>query len=236
MTENIKRGKFITFEGPDYCGKSTQITRAEVYLRSRGVSVELGREPGGTSLGGVLRRVLKFPYETYSMFNSALTAEADFQPLDRSQPRTPEAELMLFMAARAEFVRHVAAPTLESGKWLIADRFMDSTTAYQGGGRWKRDPAKIEMITALNNQVVGNYRPDLTILLDITAEEATRRARKSGRQDYMDRMNMDNFENIRAEYKAIAGREPERVAEIDGSMTVEAVADTVKYFINKLFG
>ena len=139
----MHRGLFITFEGSEGCGKSTQIRLLEARLKERGRSVLLTREPGGTSIGEEIRHLLQF-----SKANSAMK---------------PETELLLFTASRAQIVRELIEPALAEGTTVIADRFMDSTTVYQGVAR-QIDPAAVAFI---NHFATGDCRPDLTFVLDL---------------------------------------------------------------------
>ena len=146
MTPSLQKpgkGVLITLEGPDGSGKSTQVGRLVEKLRGRGIDPLVTREPGGTATGELIREILQH---------------------DRTgEPLTPETETLLFLAARAQLVRTVIRPALLQGRWVISDRFMDSTVAYQGYGR-ELGPAVIER---MNTFAVGETLPDLTILLDV---------------------------------------------------------------------
>lgn len=144
----MQRGLFITFEGSEGCGKSTQIRLLAERLGQLGLPVNLTREPGGTPVGEEIRHLLQF-----SSANTAMT---------------PEAELLLFTASRAQLVREMIEPALAKGVTIISDRFMDSTTVYQGVAR-AIDPAKVK---AINEFAVGACRPDLTFVLDLGCQQA----------------------------------------------------------------
>ena len=135
------RGRFITFEGGEGCGKSTQVKRLAGHLASKGIEVVLTREPGGTRLAELIRGLLK--------------DEREDPPCDRS-------ELLLFLAARAQLVRNVIEPALASGKWVLSDRFSDSTFAYQGYGRG----LPLDVLRLANDFACDGLKPDLTLLLD----------------------------------------------------------------------
>src|SRR5579862_3248972 len=162
----MQKGLFITFEGSEGCGKSTQIQRLFQRLESMGLSVILTREPGGTPIGEEIRHLLQFSDVGHAM--------------------KPEAELLLFTASRAQLVREVIQPALETGKTVIADRFLDSTTVYQGVAR--RIPP--ETVAAVNRFAVGDCMPDMTFVLDLDPDEAKkrlmRRPRPAGAPDRME--------------------------------------------------
>ena len=149
----MARGRFITFEGGEGCGKSTQVVRLAAALEERGLKVLLTREPGGTRLSELIRTLLK--------------DEAEDPPVDR-------AELLLFLAARAQLVRNVIAPALEAGTWVVSDRFSDSTVAYQGYGRG----LPVDFVRQANDFACEGLRPDLTFLLDL--DPATAEAIRNG--------------------------------------------------------
>jgi len=196
-------GVFITFEGSEGCGKTTQIERLAKHLNSEGIEVLLTREPGGTPLGESIRHLLKFAEEGKDM--------------------TPEAELLLFAASRAELVRRVIAPALDAGRWVVADRFLDSTTVYQGVGR-QLDGEAVAMI---NDFAVGDRRPDLTFVLDLDPAEARRRLlrrpRPVGAPDRMEQLPEDFYAAVRQGYLALAHDEPGRFRVIPAGRGVEVV-------------
>jgi len=185
------RGRLITLEGIDGTGKSTQIASLAAALRARGLSVLELREPGGTAIGEAIRKIL----------------------LDnRHTGMCQESELLLFTAARAQLVREVIAPALSGGTWVICDRFLDSTLAYQGYGR----ELDLDMIDTINSFAVDGCRPDITILLDMPVEAAA--ARLGSRQDKADRLDVESLsfmKRVRDGYLAVASREPKRFAVVD---------------------
>jgi dTMP kinase len=148
-------GKFITFEGPEGSGKSTHIKLLKAYLEERGIEVVLTREPGGTPLGEEIRKLLQH---------------------DHTEPPVPSAEVLLFLASRAQHVERLIRPALQQGKWVLCDRFADSTFAYQGYGRG----FDMESLRAVNAFAVSGLSPDLTVLLDVTPQ--TSRERLAARQ------------------------------------------------------
>jgi dTMP kinase len=210
------RGVFITFEGSEGCGKTTQIHRLSARLESAGQPVLLTREPGGTPLGESIRHLLKFA--------------------DEGRDMTPEAELLLFTASRAQLVRRVIEPALAAGTWVIADRFMDSTTVYQGVAR----RLDYDAVRFINDFAVGERRPDLTFILDVDAEEARlrllRRARPLGAPDRMEQMPPDFYEAVRQGYLTLARDEPERFRVIQAARGIEAVEEEVWEQVNGLMG
>ena len=196
-------GRFITFEGGEGCGKSTQVARLRAALAERGVETVLTREPGGTRLAEQIRALLK--------------DELDDPPTDRS-------ELLLFLAARAQLVETVIRPALAAGKWVVSDRFSDSTLAYQGYGRG----LPLDVIRRTNDFACGGLRPDLTLLLDVDPETA--RARMRGREaatrTAADRIECagDAFHaRLREGFHALAAAEPARIVTIDATGTPDAV-------------
>jgi len=212
----LPHGVFITFEGSEGCGKTTQIQRLAERLKKAGQPVLLTREPGGTPLGESIRHLLKFAEEGKDM--------------------TPEAELLLFAASRAQLVRRVVEPALDAGSWVIADRFMDSTTVYQGVAR-RLDH---EAVRFINEFAVGERRPDLTIVLDVDTEEARRRLlrrpRPLGSPDRMEQLPAEFYEAVREGYLMLARDEPERFRVIQASRSVETVEAEVWQHVQGLMG
>ncbi len=199
----MQRGRFITFEGSEGCGKSTQIARFVAWLREQGHEVLVTREPGGSLLGEKIRHLLQHDPEGEGM--------------------TAESELLLFAASRAQLVRELILPSLEKGRWIVADRFYDSTTVYQGVGRG----LDIEAVGRINAFAVGPAIPDLTFLLDLDAATGHARAvaASAGTHDRMESQPLAFFESVRRGYLDLAAREPDRIAVIDASRTVDEVFD-----------
>ena len=192
-------GKFITFEGTEGVGKSTQSALLESYLRKTfAVEVVATREPGGTQLGEAVRGLLLDP---------------ELPPMDST------AELLLMFAARAEHIKRVIEPALSSGHWVICDRFTDATYAYQGGGR-AMDSAKIARLEQI---VQGELQPDLTIVIDLELDIAEQRARERGKLDRFEREQRDFFARVRNTYLERAQRYSERFAVVDGAAEIDAV-------------
>jgi dTMP kinase len=200
----MARGVFISFEGGEGCGKSTQIQRLAERLRSSGHRVLQTREPGGTEIGEQLRDLLQHSKTGRSM--------------------TSETELLLFAASRAQLVREVITPAMADGVVVLADRFLDSTTVYQGVAR-RLDPAQV---AAINAFAVGSLLPDLTFLLDVAPEIG--RHRMLQRTLPLDRMESQSsafYEAVRAGYLSLAREHPTRICLIDGAAPVEMIASKI---------
>ncbi|HPC82963.1 MAG TPA: dTMP kinase [Thermoanaerobaculaceae bacterium] len=195
------RGRFITFEGIEGCGKSTQHRLLADHLLARGLRVLLTREPGGTPLGEALRAIL----------------------LDPASSPTPMAELLILEAARAQHVSTLIAPALARGEWVLSDRFADASLAYQGAARG----LGLDTVAALNAMVCGATRPDRTLVLDLDVELALERARRRASTTASNRRFEDEdlaFHRTVAEaYRALSAREPERVRTVDASGTPDEV-------------
>jgi dTMP kinase len=206
-------GTFITFEGIDGSGKSTQLRLLNNYLRAHGCQVLITREPGGTTLGLRLREVL----------------------LDAAEEVDPVTELLVFAADRAQHVRRKVRPALESGAVVISDRYADATIAYQGAGRGFPP----ELISQIVQLATGGLKPDLTLLFDVSIEESvsrtTRRSTgKSSGRSGRDRLDIEAAEfhaRVRDAYLSLANAEPERIKVIDTSGPVERTHERVKQVI-----
>lgn len=193
------RGRFITLEGIDGAGKSTQLDVIADRLRAHGVDLVVTREPGGTALGEALRDLVLH------------------------RPMTPRAETMLIFAARAEHVATVIEPALKTGRWVLCDRFTDATFAYQGGGRG----VAFEDISALERWVQGELHPDLTLLFDVPPEVAARRLAAARTADRFEREQTAFFGRVRDAYASRAANNPQRFVVIDGTLDPAAVRQHV---------
>ena len=206
MAAQSHRGKFITFEGLDGSGKSTQIERLAKKLAAGGLRVVVTREPGGTGIGEKIRNLLLD------------TATSDLSPM---------AELALMFASRAQHIQEIIQPALAEGRVVLCDRFTDSTEAYQGGGR----KLGSEPVLALHRILCGNLRPDLTILMDSDVAASVKRARRrnvarvagdgGGDENRFEQESRAFFGRVRNAYLAIAAREPQRVVVVDARGTPE---------------
>ena len=195
------KARFITFEGIDGCGKSTQAKLLLEKLNEAGCKSILVREPGGTRISEAVREIL---------LNKGM---------DELQPRT---EALLMAASRAQLTDEVIVPNLEKGNWVIADRYIDSTLAYQGGGR-KLD---IEWLIKLNMFATGELIPDITVVVDIVPEEGQRR-RESLSPDRIEKAGEDFQQNVRKMYLEIAKRFPDRIFIVDGHETIEYIQSKI---------
>jgi len=202
-------GTFITFEGIDGSGKSTQLRLISSFLRMNGCDVLLTREPGGTPVGLRLRAAL----------------------LDAQEEVDPLTELLVFAADRAQHVRRVLRPSLESGRVVLSDRYADATVAYQGAGRGFAP----ELIAEIVRLATEGLKPDLTLLFDLTVQESTnrtnRRATVKNKRDRLDIEHIDFHARVREAYLRIAAAEPERVKIIDTSGPVEETHHQVKNIV-----
>ena len=194
-------GYFITFEGSEGCGKTTQIEALAKALEAQGKTVLITREPGGTLIGEKIRNLLQDPSHKNEISDMA--------------------ELLLFSACRAELIASRIQPALKRGEIVICDRFYDSTYVYQGLGR----AIGMEIVEQLNQITVGTLKPDLTILLDLDAKVGIERAksRQSGELDRIENESLAFFEAVRNGYLELAKKEPERFKTIDGLLSVDAI-------------
>ena len=207
----MERGKFITFEGIEGVGKSTNMAVFAERLEAAGHRVLLTREPGGTPMAEEIRDLVK----------------------NRADEPVPEiAELLLIFAARAFLVNNVIVPALDAGTWVICDRFTDSSRAYQGAGRG----VPLETIDQLADWVHGDTWPDLTILLDAPVDVGLDRAGRRGAADRFESEEREFFERARACFLAIAEREPERVVVLDATGSLESVSAAVLQIADRIAG
>jgi len=197
------KGKFITLEGIEGAGKTTQLTVVRRYLEERGIPVLTTREPGGSPVGERIR---------------ALLLDPDCKGM------TAATEALLLFAARAEHIAYRIRAALERGTWVLCDRFTDATYAYQGGGRGV-DPERIAVLEAY---VQGPMRPDLTLLFDLPVASGLSRAGKRSAPDRFESEAQGFFENVRARYLALARSYPQRVRVIDAEMPVAQVSAQVQ--------
>jgi dTMP kinase len=199
----MSRLPFITFEGSEGCGKSTQVKRLAARLERLGIPFLVTREPGGTPIGETIRELLQFAPHNSSM--------------------TPETELLLFEASRSQLVRETIKPALERGVCVIADRFLDSTTVYQGTAR-KLDR---QMVEELNAFAVGNCVPDITFVLDVDAATAESRMQKPRRADRMEQQPPEFYHSVREAYRELATREAHRIVLINGSRDADEIENEI---------
>jgi dTMP kinase len=198
------KAPFITFEGTEGCGKTTQVELLASQIHALGYRVHVFREPGGTPVGEEIRHTLKHSKNSVAM--------------------TPEAELLLMNASRAQLVREVIRPALAAGEVVLCDRFYDSTTAYQGHGRG----LDLALVKNVIDFAVGDTRPDLTLLLHVPPEVSAERLRSRQvilpfARDRLEEADRNFFERVAKGYQAVAAAEPDRVHVVDGTGSVEAV-------------
>ena len=201
----MTKGLFITFEGGDGCGKTTQIKLLDEYLRNKGYKTLLTREPGSKGLGEKVREIL-------------LNYDGDVSPV---------CESFLFLADRAQNVDCLIKPALEEGTIVICDRHTDSSVAYQGYGRG----LDIDRIKMLNNIATSGLKPDLTIVLDVDVETSQKRV--GAEKDRMESAGMEFFERVRQGYLEIAKQEPERVRVVDSTQSIEEIHKQILELVQK---
>jgi len=204
-------GRFITIEGIEGCGKTTQIPMLRGYLETRGWQVTTTREPGGTPVAEAVRKLLLDP---------------------DAEQMTDDTELLLVFAARAAHLEQVIRPALEAGACVLCDRFTDATYAYQGGGRGIDD----ERIAVLEQWVQGRLRPDLTFILDVPVELGLARAGKRGAKDRFEREHLAFFQRVRDAYLTHAQRVPKRYRVVDGDASIDEVHAAMVEIIYETFG
>jgi dTMP kinase len=197
----MHRGLFITLEGGEGAGKSTQLATIKSWLEAHGHEVVVTREPGGTELGERIRDIL----------------------LHYAGDIAVETETLLMFAARAEHVQRIIRPVLARGATVLCDRFTDATYAYQGGGRGLTP----QRVSVLEQWVQGDLRPDLTILLDVPVTVGLDRAEKRGTPDRFEREQQTFFERVRTAYLAAAAREPQRMCVLDASRSQAEVSEAI---------
>jgi len=204
----MKKGYFITFEGAEGSGKSTQIRNAVAFLKKKGRSVVMLREPGGTRISEAIRAIL----------------------LDRKNVKMSHTtELLLYLAARAQIVREKILPALEKGKIVICDRFEDSTRAYQGFGRG----ISMLLINSVSLLIRKRLKPDLTFVLDV---ETCKGLKRGGRHDRIEREALSFHRRVRRGFLTLAKKEPRRMVVLDTSKPVESVSQKVRERLERVFG
>ena len=207
----MERGKFITIEGTEGVGKSTNVAFIKAWLESRDIPLVLSREPGGTPLAEEIRDLLLVP---------------------RDEIMDETTELLLMFASRSQHLHRLIEPALQAGKWVLCDRFTDASFAYQGGGRGI-DITKIE---ALENVVQGSVRPDLTFILDIDVQTGLERARARGELDRIEVESIEFFERVRQAYLNRANANPERYRVINAGQLLEGVQADIESVLEALEG
>lgn len=200
----MRQGKFISIEGVEGAGKSTIVQFVKKYLQDAGVDLALTREPGGTEIAEKIRLLLLHP--------------------DSEEKILPETELLLMFAGRVQHMQQCILPWLRAGKWIVSDRFIDASYAYQGGGRG----IPLDFIKELDKRVVGNAYPDVTILLDLPPETGFERAVQRGMgKDRIEKEKMDFFNRVREVYLQRAKEYPDRIVVVDASRSLEQVESDI---------
>ena len=204
-----RRGLFVTMEGPDGSGKTTQIRKITEYLEKEGYDVIITREPGGTNISEAVRGII---------------LNKDFSEMD------PMTELLLYAAARAQLVSEVIAPAIEAGKAVISDRFIDSSLVYQGMAR----NLGMETVYNINLNATKGLMPDVTFLLDLSAEEGIRRKKNQAELDRMERESLEFHKAVVEGYRSLADRFPERIERIDATLPIDDIYDIIRNRLQKL--
>ena len=207
----MSRGIFISMEGPDGSGKSTQIELIKEYLEKEGKDVIITREPGGTRISEAIREII---------LNSEYTE------------MSPVTEMMLYASARAQLIAEVIGPAIESGKAVISDRFVDSSLVYQGMARG----LGVETVYEINKVAIGEYMPQLTIMLDLPAEVGIGRKKDQKELDRMELESLEFHKKVAAGYREMAQRFPERIKSIDATLPIEEIYGIIKGSVEGLLG
>ena len=205
----MQTGKFITIDGVEGAGKSTQIDFICAYLNNKNINVVLTREPGGTELGEKIRELLLNP-NTKSMH--------------------ADTELLLMFAARNEHIHNKIMPALARGDWVLSDRFTDASYAYQGGGRG----LDIARIAKLEKWSLQNFVPDMTLLLDLPITQGMQRVASRGKKDRIEQENLDFFNRVRKAYIARSEQYPQRIKLIDATKTPKHTTQQIKAILDLL--
>ena len=204
----MSRGIFITMEGPDGSGKSTQIELLRGYLEEKGYDVIITREPGGTVISEAIREII---------------LNKDFTEMSSMT------ELMLYASARAQLVSEVIGPAIDSGKAVISDRFVDSSVVYQGIARG----LGVDTVYEVNSYAIQGYMPDITFLLDLSAEEGVRRKKDQKELDRMEQESLDFHRRVVEGYRTLAEKSPDRIIRIDATLPIEEIYDTIRGNVEK---
>lgn len=203
-------GIFITMEGPDGSGKTTQIDLLKQYLEKKGFDIVIAREPGGTAIGEAIRKVILNP---------------EYREMSHMT------ELLLYAAARAQLVNQVIAPALLEGKAVICDRFVESSAVYQGIGRG----LGVETVYEVNGYALGDVRPQLTIFMDLEAKEGLKRKRHQAELDRMELEDVSFHERVVNGYRHLAQLYPERIFPVDATLSIEKIHSIIVSEVEKRF-
>ena len=205
----MNKGRFVTIDGVEGAGKSTQIDLICSYLQRKGIKVVRTREPGGTDVGEKIRSVL---------------LDVDNQEMHS------DTELLLMFSSRNELIQNKIIPALDNGSWVVSDRFTDASFAYQGGGRM----LDLERIAKLEDWVLGDFQPDLTLLLDISVEEGMTRIEARAAKDRIELEERAFFERVRSVFISRSEAFPERIKLIDASGTIDNVHEKIRLLVDSI--
>ncbi len=205
----MSKGRFITIDGVEGAGKSTQIDLICSYLQRKGIDVVRTREPGGTDVGEKIRSVL---------------LDVDNQEMHS------DTELLLMFSSRNELIQNKIIPALNNGSWVVSDRFTDASFAYQGGGRM----LNLDRITKLEEWVLGDFKPDLTLLLDINVELGMMRIEARAAKDRIELEERAFFERVRSVFISRSEAFPERIKLIDASGTIDDIHEKIKLLVDSI--
>jgi len=205
----MSKGRFITIDGVEGAGKSTQIDLICSYLHRKGIDVVRTREPGGTDVGEKIRSVL---------------LDVDNQEMHS------DTELLLMFSSRNELIQNKIIPALNNGSWVVSDRFTDASFAYQGGGRM----LNLDRISKLEEWVLGDFKPDLTLLLDINVELGMTRIEARAAKDRIELEERAFFERVRSVFIGRSEAFPERIKLIDASGTIDDIHEKIKLLVDSI--
>ena len=205
----MSKGRFITIDGVEGAGKSTQIDLICIYLQRKGIDVVRTREPGGTDVGEKIRSVL---------------LDVDNQEMHS------DTELLLMFSSRNELIQNKIIPALNNGSWVVSDRFTDASFAYQGGGRM----LNLDRISKLEEWVLGDFKPDLTLLLDINVELGMTRIEARAAKDRIELEERAFFERVRSVFIGRSEAFPERIKLIDASGTIDDIHEKIKLLVDSI--
>jgi dTMP kinase len=205
----MNKGRFITIDGVEGAGKSTQIDLICSYLQRKGIEVVRTREPGGTDVGEKIRSVLL--------------------DVDNREMHS-DTELLLMFSSRNELIQNKIIPALDNGSWVVSDRFTDASFAYQGGGRM----LNLDRIAKLEDWVLGDFQPDLTLLLDISVEEGMTRIEARAAKDRIELEERAFFERVRSVFISRSEAFPERIKLIDASGTIDNVHEKIRLLVDSI--
>ncbi|MCR5632627.1 MAG: dTMP kinase [Eubacterium sp.] len=199
----MSRGIFITMEGPDGSGKSTQISRLKEYLEKEGYNVLITREPGGTVISEAIREII---------------LNKDFTEM------SPVTEMMLYASARAQLIAEVVGPAIDNGTAVISDRFVDSSLVYQGMARG----LGVDTVYEINKVAIGDYMPDVTFMLDLPAEIGISRKKDQKELDRMELESLEFHKKVAEGYRSLAAKFPDRIKTIDATLPIDEICGIIK--------